>query len=43
MIFKDTNLKDAKLITTFVQNDCRGSFIKDFHHSEFMEHNIKGK
>ena len=40
MIFKDTNLKDAKLITTFVQNDCRGSFIKDFHHSEFMEHNI---
>ena len=40
MIFKDTNLKDAKLITTFVQNDCRGSFIKDFHHSEFMEHDI---
>lgn len=40
MIFKDTNLKDAKLITTFVQNDCRGSFIKDFHYSEFMAHNI---
>ena len=40
MEFIETTLKDAKIIVPFVSHDVRGSFIKDFHTTEFKNNGI---